>query len=367
MQKWTSLNRDKRWPEVPAMDYAEFIGPDNERWASILEKTKHDFYHLPGYVTLQGEHESARPVAFYAECGDSAMLVPLLIRSLPPRLHAPAHWCDVASPYGFPSPLFYSPSGACSPGKWLKALNEASLAIDAVCGFLRLHPLLPAPKEGLVQQGELISHGQTVVIDLQKSEEQVWRGTRKNHRDDILRLKREGFSAVMDDWSRWYDFINAYHATMSRLQANSHYCFSTDYFEKFRAVLGSHLHLCSILSPDGEVAASGLIIVIDGLVQFHLAATASPYLCKAPSKLMFDAVRQWAQKQGGDFLHLGGGVGGRNDSLFRFKAGFSDGRADFYTFRMIFDRDRYDQLVRQWRESGATAEEEDDFFPLYRK
>ena len=88
----------------------------------------------------------------------------------------------------------------------------------------------------------------------------------------------------MDDWSRWYDFIHAYHATMSRLQANSHYCFSTDYFEKFRVVLGSHLHLCSILSPDGEVVASGLIIVIDGLVQFHLAATATPYLCKAPLK-----------------------------------------------------------------------------------
>ena len=68
MQKWTSWNRDKRWPEVPAMDNAEFIGPGDERWASILEKTKHDFYHLPGYVTLQGEHESARPVAFYAEC-----------------------------------------------------------------------------------------------------------------------------------------------------------------------------------------------------------------------------------------------------------------------------------------------------------
>jgi hypothetical protein len=178
----------------------------------------------------------------------------------------------------------------------------------------------------------------------------------------------------MDDWSRWPEFIAVYHQTMSRLQANSCYCFSNDYFEEFRSVLGSRAHLCSILSPGGEMAACGLITATEGIIQIHLAATATPYLDKAPSKLMFDAVRRWAQAKGEKELHLGGGVGGTNDSLFRFKSGFSKCHADFHTYRMIFNPTRYSKLVREWMKSRIAQEvpcvPEDDFdgfFPLYRK
>lgn len=200
------------------------------------------------------------------------------------------------------------------------------------------------------------------------SDEEIWRNTRENHRDNILRLKQEGFTAVMDDWRRLTGFISNYHDTMHRINDCSYYCFSDAYFEEFRSALGSRAHLVSVLSPEGEVAASGLLAAFDGIVQFHLAATGSSYLDKAPSKLMVDAVRRWAREQGERYLHLGGGVGCRSDSLFRFKAGFSRSRADFHTFRMIFHQDRYDFLVRQWRGSRSGQEgEEDDFFPLYRR
>jgi hypothetical protein len=360
--------------ERTGMDFAGFIDPGDKRWAAMLEKTRHDFYHLPRYSNLSGRHESGHPVAFYAEWDDSAMLIPLLIRKLPLNLEAPDNWCDLASPYGYPSPLFYSPSELVSPVPFLKALEEAAWSIDAVCGFFRFHPLLPVPREGLNEKGKLICHGQTVFIDLRMSEEEIRRDTRKNHRENIIRLEKEGFTAVMNDWSRWPEFIAVYHQTMARLQANSCYCFSNEYFEEFRSVLGSRAHLCSILSPEGEMAACGLITATEGIIQIHLAATATPYLDKAPSKLMFDAVRRWAQENGEKELHLGGGVGGSNDSLFRFKSGFSKCHADFHTYRMIFDSTRYNLLVREWMKS-RTAQEvpcvpEDDFdgfFPLYRK
>lgn len=354
-------------PLCPGTDYMGFIDPDDARWMEMLAKTPHDFYHLPRYVTLAGQHEGGHPTAFYVESSDSAMLVPLLVRRLPLHLNAPDHWCDLTSPYGYPSPLIYPGSEECPAGLFLRALKEASRGIDAVCGFFRLHPLLPVPLEDFHQQGMLVHHGQTVIVDLQMSDEEIWRNTRENHRDNIVRLKQEGFTAVMDDWARWPDFISNYHDTMSRLKASSYYYFSDFYFEKFRTALGDRIHLCSILSPDGDVAASGVITTSDGIVQFHLAATASSYLDRAPSKLMFDAVRRWGQEQGEKYLHLGGGIGGRCDSLFRFKAGFSKDRANFHTFRVVFNQDRYDQLVRQWKRSGFAQGEADGFFPLYRK
>jgi hypothetical protein len=348
------------------MDFAGFIDPGDGRWVKMLKLSQHDFYHLPEYVSLAGEHENGHPTGFYAECGDSAMLIPVLVRRLPLHLSAPDHWCDISSPYGYPSPLYHPGTDRCPPHDFLKALKETAFGIDAVCGFFRLHPLIPLSPEELHKQGTLVRHGQTVIIDLQLSDEEIWRNTRGNHRDNILRLKGEGFTAIMDDWSRWDDFISLYHETMDRLKASSCYCFSDSYFEKFRSALGPRLHLCTIFSPEGEVAASGLITAFHGIVQFHLAATSTYYLDKAPSKLLFDSVRRWAQQNGERYLHLGGGVGGQNDSLFRFKAGFSKGRADFHTFRMIFNQDRYDQLVLQ-REDSASEEDVHEFFPLYRK
>jgi hypothetical protein len=357
----------RKAPALGQGDFAGFIDPLDGRWALMLEKTRHDFYHLPQYVSLSAEYELGQPAAFYAEHGDSAMLLPLLIRSIPAHLHAPKHWCDFTSPYGYPSPLYYPGTDRISPDFFLEEFRRSAADMDAICGFFRLHPLIPFPQEALNRQGKVVCHGQTVYIDLEMRVQEIWRNTRQNHRDNIQRLREEGFAAVMNDWSRWSDFINVYHDTMDRLKASSWYCFSDSYFEDFRTALGPRLNLCTILAPDGKVAASGLVTVMGGLVQFHLAATASPYLEKAPSKLMFDSVRQWAQGQGESYLHLGGGVGGKKDNLFHFKAGFSKNRAEFHTFRMIFDQSRYEQLLRRGKGSGSQEVRADDYFPLYRR
>ncbi|MEZ4599072.1 MAG: GNAT family N-acetyltransferase [Syntrophotaleaceae bacterium] len=362
-----NLAPPSRKAPAPESGFAGFIDPLDERWAFMLKKTLHDFYHLPAYVSLAAEHETGQPAAFYAEQGDSSMLIPLLIRSLPPHLQAPRHWCDLASPYGYPSPLYCPGADHISPDYFLREFGRSAADIDAVSGFFRLHPLIGLPWDSLDRQGKLVYHGETVYIDLVMSDRDIWRNTRENHRDNIQRLREEGFEAVMDDWSRWSDFITLYHETMNRLKASSCYCFSDSYFDEFRFALGFRLHLCTVIAPDGKVAASGLVTVMDGLVQFHLAATASPFLEKAPSKLMFDSVRQWAQNRGERYLHLGGGVGGKKDSLFRFKAGFSKKRAEFHTFRMIFNQQRYDQLVMKCQQSDAEKAFGNDYFPAYRK
>ena len=52
-------------------------------------------------------------------------------------------------------------------------------------------------------------------------------------------------------------------------------------------------------------------------------------------KLLFDAVRLWANEHDARVLHLGGGVGNRGDSLFHFKAGFSKIRHQFSVWRWV--------------------------------
>ena len=80
---------------------------------------------------------------------------------------------------------------------------------------------------------------------------------------------------------------------------------------------------------------------------------------------MLDYARTWARQRGNDVLHLGGGVGGRADSLFQFKAGFSPRRHAFHTWRVIVDPDQYEALCAR-RPGSENADDATDFFPRYR-
>jgi hypothetical protein len=80
-------------------------------------------------------------------------------------------------------------------------------------------------------------------------------------------------------------------------------------------------------------------------------------------------VRRWGRERGDRVLHLGGGRGGREDSLFAFKSRFSKRRHPFYTGRWILDPQAYRELVagrqrlleRSGRRVAGTG-----WFPLYR-
>jgi hypothetical protein len=96
-----------------------------------------------------------------------------------------------------------------------------------------------------------------------------------------------------------------------------------------------------------------------GIVQYHLSGNDEQALKLSPMKTLINHARQWATQRGAEVLHLGGGVGGAQDSLMLFKAGFSDRRHLFKTWRVVLDEQRYTEL--SGKELGSTG-----FFPAYR-
>jgi len=154
---------------------------------------------------------------------------------------------------------------------------------------------------------------------------------------------------------------------MTRVEAERYYYFPPWYFTELRESLGGHLHLC-IVEIDGQVASAGLFTEICGIVQYHLSGTRDAFLKYCPLKSMFNFMRYWAKDRGDRIFHLGGGVGGRGDTLFEFKAGFSHARHPFYTWRIIVDEPAYSALVGRWESlARIQADGPEGFFPAYRK
>ena len=349
-----------------------FIRPDDRLWEACLAQMPHDFYHKPGYVRLCADQEGGEPLAFVAEEGESRFFVPLVVRPIGSDYLSACGLHDAISPYGYPAPLLKCVENGRTQGDFLEEALRRLLAglrqQGVVSLFLRLHPLLPLPSEPFGRLGTLVHHGETVFVDLTLPKEEIWHQTRNDHRRRINRAKRRGCVAEIDrTWSCLDEFIDIYTETMRRVGASDYYFFGKRYFEDLKDALEGALHLC-IVRVKESVACAGLFTEVCGIVQFHLSGFRREYTRDEPVKLMVDFVRNWAKERGNWAFHLGGGVGGRKDSLFEFKSGFSKLRARFHTWRAVVDAEAYQALTGQWqRRAGLEPEEPSGFFPAYRK
>lgn len=339
------------------MIQGQLLAVDAPEWTSLLDRTAHDFYHLPGYVALCAAQERGRACALHVTDGRGELLLPLVIRDIE------GGGIDAISPYGYPGPIHTD-----SDPEFLETALEAGREIleqeGLVSAFIRLHPLLnPTPPNSW---GTLVEHGSTVSIDLSLPSAEIWGQMRLNHRRDIVRATRLGFVARMDEgWEHLEGFQRLYRSTMERRGAAPFYLFDREYVTQLREALGDRLHLC-VVEEAGAVRAAGLFAVTGSIVEYHLSGmdTASPQL--QPVKLMLYYVAMWAKERGCEVLHLGGGVGGGQDPLLHFKQGFSPRRHSFRTLRLVINPATYRRLVHAAGHS-PDAVDVDGFFPQYRR
>jgi hypothetical protein len=345
-----------------------FLTPRDDAWEKFLAEVPHDFYHLSSYARFSSKYDGGEAEAVLVTDGPRYFFLPYVVRplsSIPWLSGSERHRFDVTSSYGYPGPL-------CSPGEesflsaavaqWCDLLRERG----AVSGFIRMHPLFPSPIEELATQGGIVQRGRTVSIDLTLSIEELWRQTRENHRRNIVTMRKRGLTVGIEDSREAHAaFASMYRETMDRVGASRYYYFSDDYFSALRQTLGPMLSLCIVRDAAGDPLSGGLFSQCCGIVQYHLGGTFNAALEARPSKHMFDFVRTWEKQRGSHVLHLGGGFGAKEDSLFDFKAGFSPRRHQFNTWHLIFDPATY-QSLEGWRRAQSEVALDDSYFPVYR-
>jgi lipid II:glycine glycyltransferase (peptidoglycan interpeptide bridge formation enzyme) len=152
---------------------------------------------------------------------------------------------------------------------------------------------------------------------------------------------------------------------MERVNADAFYfdCFDLDYFHELLGLEDARPSLL-LAWKDGEIVAGGVFIATEKFMQYHVAGTKAEYMRDTPMKLIVDEARLLANQMGLQYLHLGGGVNGADtDTLFQFKAGFSDYTFDYKVWKFVTDENIYNDLVvNKSREKLLNK----NFFPLYR-
>lgn len=335
-----------------------FVPPSDSRWSGALGHVRHDFYHLPCYAKLAAEREGGAPYAYVDRVGKAEILIPLLVREIPGE----ATLLDASCPYGYPGPVASHPLSIDEVMEVAQRFRDRGREVGLVSSFVRMNPIL-SPTEGwdLVEGVERVDHGPTVGVDLEGPNDAWLAAVRSNHRRDIEKLLRAGYTIRYDFSGDEAAFRSIYTQTMKRVGADETYFFSDSYFDALKACLGERQLICAVLDPSGNVAAAALFVATNGVVQYHLGGTAGTHTREAPSKLYFMGAREWAREHGAEVLHLGGGLGARKDSLYRFKEGFAEEIYDFRTLRIIHNPEAFAVLCA----SLDTAPS--DFFPPYRR
>lgn len=357
------------------MERLSVLSPDDAgAWAAALRAAgRYDLYHLAAYHALAEERGEGMARLFVYRSGDELIALPLLLRSLstvPGLRQAGAGLYDASSVYGYPGPISArrDPSPDALAG-FREALAGCLRDMGVVSIFSRLNPLIEGQDALLHGLGEVEQRGQTVSIDLRPDPEAQLAAYRQSHRYDLRRLRQRGLVVEHDAEGRYLEqFIAIYHQTMRRVGAAPGYLFNQIYFERLMA-LDDVFHLLICRAGD-TIAAAALFAVCGEIAQYHLAGTDAEFQRLAPMKLVVDEARLWARGRGATVLHLGGGLGAGEDSLFAFKAGFSDRRHRFAIWRWVLAPERYERLNRA-REAWISAQRlqaaSPEFFPAYRR
>ncbi|WP_316839639.1 GNAT family N-acetyltransferase [Pedobacter gandavensis] len=342
--------------DLPVPMYHIVTDQDAEKWFSYVKKSvDYDIYHTLHYHTLDKRGE---PILFVYEEGETFIALPLLKRTI-----ENANYCDFTSSYGYAGPI---------SNKKFESLTNSLIANfkysfvnfmqknQAVSVFSRLNPFINQ-QFLLEKMGGLRSNGKTIYIDLMQPIEEQRSKYDKRLGRQIRQLRKKGYVVKEADTQEEIRlFTIMYNKNMERLEADKSYFFTEEYFS---ALLENSEFNCKlILIYDGEEMICGATVIwSDDVIRNHLSATSESHIHFSPSKLIVDEISLIGRELGMKFFHLGGGVGGKQDTLFKFKSLFSDLLLDDNIWCFIADESAYNKLVEE-KKTGQSK----DYFPLYR-
>jgi len=363
----------------------ELLTSADPDWDERLAAAGVDVYHTAGYHRFHAGPEAGEALLAIAGTASRGFAWPHLLRRVSgiPGL-GETRWADVDSVYGYPGPVVWGcdPKDPFVQEAWT-GLQAEWRQMGVVAAFTRFHPLLGNAALGRALRtsspndaqraarpaNAVVDSGATVSIDCVAGDDEAVGAYARVLRQEIAAARRKGLRTEHDSaWAELTTFVRLYGQTMDRNRAADTYRMSVEDARRLQSEVAPYIHLL-ITHLEGVVVAAGLFTEYRGIVQAHLVGTDDRYRRLSPLKVLLDDARRWARLRGNRVLHLGGGRGGREDSLFEFKARFSPRRHAFHTGRWILIPDAYEDLLAD--RSRTLGDEQRStldpaWFPAYR-
>jgi serine/alanine adding enzyme len=333
-----------------ALDQRALVEVDPEAWDELLgELDRADAYLLREYVEGAALLDAGQPTFLHLEGPGGHVLFACLVREIP------GGGLDVITPYGYGGPVTV---GKQPPVERFYELYEGWCSDRGiVTTFVRFHPLFANHRQapsGI--RVELLAP--TIGWRLDDGRD-LLAGMHSKHRNVVRKAAASGVTvSALAGPEDLAPFVELYEETMRRRDAAPFYFFPPAYWERLSG-LGERVVVFDAVL-DGELLATALCLATRPWLHYHLSATSDRARTTGASSLLLLEAARWAQARGFTRFHLGGGLGGRDDSLYEFKRRFDpEGTCEAAVGKAVHDPERYAALGGDARLDG--------FFPAYRR
>ena len=334
-------------------------------WDGIVSSFEnYDIYYLSGYVNAFKINGDGEPLLYYYENDNTRAINVIIKRDISKsgnfsKVNANTYF-DFITPYGY--------------GGWLVEGDDyEGLARDyeATCienniisEFVRFNPMIKN-HIGIENMYEQVCLGHTVYMDT-IDKEVIWQNLTSKNRNMIRKAQKNGLEVFWGrDSSLIPVFMKIYNETMDKDKAESYYYFEYDFYESILNDLKQNA-MWFYVKHDGEIIAMAIFLFCNGKMHYHLSASKREFQYLAPTNLLIYEAAIWAASHGYKKMHLGGGVGASNDSLYSFKKSFNRGEdIEFFIGKKIFCNEIYSRLEAMHIKDNP-EKQQSRFFPKYR-
>jgi serine/alanine adding enzyme len=316
-------------------------------WDALLEQLGcADAYLRGDYVAGATLLEPGTPLHLHLEAAGGDVVFALILREQP---------TDVVTPYGYGGPVTVGPE---PPLEDFWRLYEGwCRERGVVSSFIRFHPLFA--NQRLAGDGFRLEPLASTVAWRLQGQGDLYEAMHSDHRRLVRKARSAGLTVSIEPRPASIDpFVSLYETTMTRKGAEGFYFFVPAYWH-------SLARLDFLVRADArlgeELLSSALFLATPPWLHYHLSASSEDGHALGATRLLLLEVAGWARELGYETLHLGGGVGGRADSLQRFKQRFAPaGAVEAWIGKAVHDEQRYRAL------SGLRELSYEGFFPAYR-
>ena len=332
-------------------------------WDSVVRSfNNYDVYWLSGYVKAFQIHGEGDPLLFYFQNNETRGINVVMKRDVALDSHFignlnPKTYFDFSSPYGY--------------GGWLiEGKETAQLFIEyeqwcrengIVSEFIRFHSVLENHIE-VAEYYDIVTLGNTVALDL-ASPEVIWANLTSKNRNVIRKAKKNNIKIYHGHYPEIYEiFRKIYNTTMDKDNADEYYYFGSDFYKSILEDLPQNAQVF-YAEYSGKIIAASIILMSNGRMNYHLSGSLKEYSSVAATNLLLYEAARWGCANGYKTFYLGGGVGSKEDSLYKFKKAFYryENLKKFHIGKKIFNQEIYDELVNM-REIIT----DNRYFPKYR-
>lgn len=341
-----------------------------QKWDNIIKCfTNYDIYYSPDYVKAFQLHGDGMPLLFYYDDKVTRAINVIMKRDIAKDAKFSGNlpldtYFDVITPYGYGGFLIEGKKDEIAIKNIFEKYNEFCINNNIISEFVRFHPFLKN-NIGLEKEYNIINLGKTVSIEL-KSSKYIWDNLNSKNRNVIRKAKKYGVEIYWGRNKELLDiFIDMYNVTMDNDDAKDYYYFKEKFYNSILFDL-KYNSLMFYAVYDGKIIAISIILFLNNIMHYHLSASVREYLTYAPTNLLLYEAACWGFNNGYDIFHLGGGLGSKEDSLYKFKKSFNkNNHNDYYIGKKVFDEKKYDELV-EIRSGENNFDKDSNFFPIYR-